>query len=513
MSCFSPTLLIILDGLGISDEKKYNAFFQANTPHLDSWQDKHFYTTLQASGTFVGLQEGYHGNSEVGHFTLGAGRIIQQTSTLLNVQLHPENLVTNNTLTDLLKKFNKASRVHLLGMASDGNIHSNLDHGQAFISALAHHGISQILVHAFLDGRDTPPQSAIKYLDILQADLDTYSCGKIASIHGRYYAMDRNNNTDRTQKSFDVLTKQQTTWTSYQDCIAKNYAAAISDEFIEPTACIEDHTIQPGDAVIFFNFRPDRAIQLTEQLLTLDLAFFVTPIIYHASLPTTPLITAAHADKTLLEIIAAQNKTIFTIAETEKYAHVTYFFNGHRDITIANEQRVLIPSSPAHPADDHTMQAKQITQAVLNSLTTNPKDFYLINYANADMVGHSGNLQATIAAIECLDRQLGKLYEQVVVKQHGTIYITADHGNAEVMFDEISNQNCTSHTSNLVPFYMLTKNNIQKSELHGLADVAPFILKNMKIENTINFNSSLSKPSIFYENSGNQEAGGPNPLI
>lgn len=481
MSCISPTILIILDGLGISCEKKYNAFSQANTPHLDSWQDQHFYTTLQAAGIFVGLEEGYHGNSEVGHFTLGAGKIIPQTSTNLNVQLHPEKLSTNNTLTDLLKNFNPHARVHLMGMASDGNIHSNLDHARTFISTLAHHGISNILVHAFLDGRDTPPRSALQYLDIIQSDLEKLHCGKIASIHGRYYAMDRNNNADRTQKSFDVLTQRQSTWTSYQDCIAQNYTLHISDEFIEPTACIENHTIEPGDAVIFFNFRPDRAIQLTKKLLTLDLAFFVTPIVYHESLATTPLVASVQADKTLLEMLATQNKTIFTIAETEKYAHVTYFFNGHRDITIATEQRVLIPSSTLHPADDPTMQAEQITQTVLDSLTNNPKDFYLINYANADMVGHSGNLDATIAAIECLDTELNKLYQQAVIQQNGTIYITADHGNAETMFDELSNQNCTSHTSNPVPFYMLTKKGKPKLDvkLEGLADIAGLILKNI----------------------------------
>ncbi|MDP3788670.1 MAG: 2,3-bisphosphoglycerate-independent phosphoglycerate mutase [Candidatus Chromulinivorax sp.] len=482
MSCVSPTILIILDGLGVSCEKKYNAFFQAKTPHLDAWQNQHFYTTLQAAGTFVGLQNSYHGNSEVGHFTLGAGRIVQQTSILLNTNLHPEKLNTNNTLTDLLKKFNLHGKVHLLGMASDGNIHSNLDHARAFISTLAHHGISDILVHAFVDGRDTSPRSALKYLDIIQSDLDTYSCGKIASIHGRYYAMDRNNNADRTQKSFDVLTKQQSSWMSYQDCIAHNYNQQISDEYIQPTACIENHTIEPGDAVIFFNFRPDRAIQLTKQLLTLDLTFLVTPIIYHESLQTTPLMPSAQTDQTLLEILAAQNKTIFTIAETEKYAHVTYFFNGHRDITIPTEERVLIPSSTAHPADDPKMQAEQITQAVLNSLKNNPKDFYLINYANADMVGHSGNLDATITAIECLDAELNKLYQQAVIKQGGTIYITADHGNAETMFDEQSSQACTSHTSNPVPFYMLTQKAQQKLDvqLEGLADVASFILKNME---------------------------------
>jgi 2,3-bisphosphoglycerate-independent phosphoglycerate mutase len=481
--CTSPTILIVLDGLGISCEKKYNAFSQAETPHLDSWLDQHFYTTLQASGAFVGLQEGYHGNSEVGHFTLGAGKIIPQTSTLLNINLHPEKLHTNNTLTDLLKKFNLPAKVHLMGMASDGNIHSNLDHCRAFISTLAQHGISNILVHAFLDGRDTPPRSALKYLNVLQADLDRFACGQIASIHGRYYAMDRNNNADRTQKSFDILTQPQTSWITYQDCITQNYELQISDEFIKPTACIENNTIEPGDAVIFFNFRPDRAIQLTKKLLALDLAFFVTPIIYHESLLTTPLLASIQTEQTLLEVLAAHNKTIFTIAETEKYAHVTYFFNGHRDITIATEERVLIPSSTLHPADDPKMRAEQITDAVLNSLTNNPKDFYLINYANADMVGHSGNLDATIAAIECLDTELNKLYQQVVIQQNGTIYITADHGNAETMFDEQSDQTCTSHTGNPVPFYMLTNKGKQKLavKLESLADVAPFILKNMDI--------------------------------
>jgi 2,3-bisphosphoglycerate-independent phosphoglycerate mutase len=482
VSCIFPTALIILDGLGISCEKKYNAFSQANTPHLDNWKNQHFYTTLHASGIFVGLQDGYHGNSEVGHFTLGAGRIIQQTSTYLNAHIRPEKLYSNITLTDLLKKFNKQGRVHLLGMASDGNIHSNLDHARAFIAACAQLQISNLFVHAFLDGRDTPPQSALQYLDIIQSDLDRFSCGKIASIHGRYFAMDRNNNADRTQKSFDVLTKPQSTWMSYQDCIAQNYKNEIYDEFIEPTACIENHTIQPGDAVIFFNFRPDRAIQLTKQLLTLDLEFFLTPIIYHDSLPTTPLFKSVQAEQTLLEILATHNKTIFTIAETEKYAHVTYFFNGHRDITIATEQRILIPSLSIQPVDNPKMQAELITQNILNSLTNNPKDFYLVNYANADMVGHSGNLEAAITAIECLDTELAKLYQEIVINQNGTMYITADHGNAEIMFDEQNNQPCTSHTNNPVPFYILSQKHQPKIELCGLSDIAALILKNMNIE-------------------------------
>ncbi len=486
MSYIKPTILIILDGLGISLQEKYNAFFQAHTPYLNMWQHQYFYTTLQAAGIFVGLQKGYCGNSQVGHFTLGAGKIIEQTSARLNQNLHLDILHENQTLTDLLKKFNPTKRLHLLGMASDGNIHSNIEHARAFIAACAHHKISHLKVHAFLDGRDSPPASALQYLTILQQDLDHYKFGKIASIHGRYYAMDRNKNDDRTQASFTILTEPQASWLHYTDAITQSYTHNITDEFIKPTACIQDHVIQPGDGVIFFNFRPDRAIQLTEKLLTLDLAFCITPVMYHESLKTTPLIEEVIADQTLLEILSNHNKTIYTIAETEKYAHVTYFFNGHRDIVWPREERILIPSSSILPLHDPRMKAQEITQTVLESLEHNPKDFYLINYANADMVGHSGNLDATIQAIEFLDTQLAQLYQKVVIEQGGTIYITADHGNAEMMFDEHTNQSCTSHTKNPVPFYMLTdnQNHFQHARNwhgNGLADVADLILKNMNI--------------------------------
>ena len=479
-----PTLLIILDGLGISHKNTYNAFFQAYTPHLDTWKTQHFYTTLQAAGKFVGLPSGYNGNSEVGHFAIGSGRIVEQTSTLLNHTMQQSILQNSDILANLLKSFNQKCRVHLVGLASDGNIHSNIDHLRALIFTLNSHKITDFLVHAFLDGRDTAPHCAQQFLDTIESDLQKYQCGKIASIHGRFYAMDRNQNLDRTQKSFDILTQQQETFTPYQESIKQNYAAGLSDEFLVPTACIADHTIQPGDGVIFFNFRPDRAIQITEKLLGLDLAFLVTPVNYHPTLQTTTLIKGTRADETLLETLSEHHKTIFTIAETEKYAHVTYFFNGHKDITLQGEQRTLVPSLTHHDITQNpNMQAEQITQHVLASLQTDPKDFYLINYANADMVGHSGNLDATIAAVECLDVELGKLYEEVVIKQHGTIYITADHGNAELMHDDITDQPCTSHTDNPVPFYALTNNKIGTlDKLQGLADIAPFVLENMGID-------------------------------
>ncbi|AXK60638.1 2,3-bisphosphoglycerate-independent phosphoglycerate mutase [Candidatus Chromulinivorax destructor] len=482
MSSAPVNILIILDGLGISEQNYYNAFFKASTPHLDRWKFEHSYTTLQAAGTFVGLPDGYNGNSEVGHFALGSGRIMKQTSTLLNHSMQQSILQNSDIIANLLKKFNTNRTVHLLGLASNGNIHSNIDHLKALIFVLKSHDITNILVHAILDGRDTAPQSAQQFLDAIATDLEKYKCGKIASIHGRFYAMDRNNNMDRTQASFSILTQEQTSKTSYTDKINQSYDQNITDEFIQPTACIENHTIQQGDGVIFFNFRPDRAIQLTQKILELDLSFFVTPVLYHASLATTPLITAAKADNTLLEVISAHNKSIFTIAETEKYAHVTYFFNGHKDIRLQGEVRVLVPSlTDADIKKNPCMQAEKITAHVLESLHTNPSDFYLINYANADMIGHSGNLDATIAAIECLDRELGQLYEEVVTKRNGIMYITADHGNAEVMHDTITAQPCTSHTSNPVPFYMLSSNNKEDLTLTSLADVAPFILENMNI--------------------------------
>lgn len=482
MPYISPNVLIVLDGLGISDANRHNAFNKAHTPHLTRWKTEYSYTTLQAAGTFVGLPDGYNGNSEVGHFTLGSGKIILQISTLLNHMMQESTLNNSAIITKLLKNFKVNSRVHLLGLASDGNIHSNIAHARALISTLNHHKIKNILFHAIVDGRDTPPCSAQQFLDTIESDLQKYKCGKIATIHGRFYAMDRNQNLDRTNKSLKILTQQEKTIIPYGQAIKNNYAQGLSDEFLVPTACIQDHIIQPGDGVIFFNFRPDRAIQLTKKLLEMNLAFLVTPVQYHPTLLTTTLLPSVQTNNTLLEILSAHHKKIFTIAETEKYAHVTYFFNGHKDITLPGEQRVLIPSlTDPDIAKNPKMQAEKITQTIIDSLHNNPCDFYLVNYANADMIGHSGNFNATVAAIECLDHELGKLYKEIVIKQNGTMFITADHGNAEKMFDEKSGQSCTSHTKNPVPFYMLKKNHKQEFKLTGLADVAPFILKMMNI--------------------------------
>ena len=500
-----PTVLIILDGFGISSFKKNNAVSQSQTPNMDRWKLSHSYTILQASGKAVGLPSLYNGNSEVGHFTIGSGRIIPHVSTKLNESMQPHFLKTNFTLTTALKKFKPKKTIHLIGLVSDGNVHGNIKHLQALLATISTYSIPNISIHAFLDGRDTPPQSAQKYIQIIEDDLKKLKVGSIASVHGRYYAMDRNKNNERTEQSFDILTKQQKAFVGHNEYILNNYKKNITDEFIPPAACIENHTIKSGDGVIFFNFRSDRAQQIVEKLLTLDLDFFITPTLFRPDLKTQTLIDPIQATNTFLETLSQEKKTIFTIAETEKAAHITYFFNGLRHINIPTEKRVLIPSKTHKTfASDPTMQALTITEKIMHSLQNNPTDFYLINYANADMVGHSGDLAATIDAVECLDNQLGILYEEIVCKQKGIMYITADHGNAEVMFCDKSNQPCTSHTSNPVPFFMLSPDKKEDLALQGLSDIASFILHkmNIKIPQEMINDCSCTKqdPCIYHHN-------------
>ena len=341
-------------------------------------------------------------------------------------------------------------------------------------------------MNLFLDGRDVQPRSALQFLEKIEKNNNVI----IGSIHGRFYAMDRDNNWQRTAQSYHCLTEPQHTCNySITQLIEKNYNETITDEFMPPVAFEKETNVQDGDGIIFFNFRPDRARQLTAAFVKkefekfkrkkIDLTFFITPTNYKNDLETTVLFEIQHIENTLKQKLSAAGKTIFTIAETEKYAHVTYFFSADHEQAYPNETQILIPSLKHKNYIDHPcMSAPTITETVLESLRTNPCDFYLINYANADMVAHSGNFEATQKAIECLDTQLKKLYEQLVEKMNGTLYITADHGNAETMFDTKNNQPHTAHTTNKVPFMMIKKD-AQKIELHlnQLSDVAQFILQ------------------------------------
>lgn len=493
-----PTALVILDGFGYRKDPSYNAIQHAKTPHFTSWMKEYPHAILQASGTSVGLPKGTIGNSEAGHITIGLGRIIKESNTIITDAINDKSFFSHPTLINSLRKIKPGHTLHLMGLISDAGVHADLKHLYAFLKAAKQQGITNVVVHAFLDGRDTPPQSAVRYLQQLEDMFHELKIGKIGSIHGRFYAMDRDNNWQRTEQSYRILTEPQKEIPSdWKHLLTTYYNQHIFDEFIPPIQLDPDATIKPGDGIIFFNFRPDRARQLTASFVdpafkkfpvkNIPLVFFITPVPYDATLKTNYLYEQplGHCTHSLKDVLLAHHKTIFVIAETEKYAHVTYFFSGGKEETYPNETRVLIPSiKTKNYVQQPEMSAELITQRIVESLNTAPRDFYLINYANADMVGHSGNFGATIKAVEYLDKQIGILYQEIVEKRNGTLYITADHGNAEDMYDEKTNQPRTSHTTNPVPFIMIRqdlKNKPEKLPLSGLSDIAPFILKNMRL--------------------------------
>lgn len=486
-----PTALIILDGFGYRAERQYNAIAQAHKPTIDYFLQTYPHTLLQASGKFVGLPDGFAGNSEVGHITIGAGRIIEQPLTIINQSIESGQFYKNDILVHSLHNFQRT--LHIIGLISDAGVHSHIDHFYACMKAAQQAHVNKIVIHAILDGRDVAPQSAAQYLRAIEAACQQNQC-IIGSIAGRYYAMDRDKHWDRIERYYRSLTEQQSIqFNNWQDAIDHYYAQDITDEFIPPTQLTHKGIIKDGDGVIFLNFRPDRAREITDSFVDpqfnhfartlLNLGFFITLVNFDKHQHIRPMFTIEPVHQTLKEILAQHHKTIFSIAETEKYAHVTYFFSGQIEQAWPHEERVLVPSLPVKKYDTHpNMSARQLTQSIIHSLEFHPYDFYLINYANADMVGHSGDLHATIKAIECLDGELKKLFDVLVTKMNGTMYVTADHGNAEDKWDEEYQQPRTAHTTNPVPFIMIKKGLEHKHidlPLTELADIAPFILTNM----------------------------------
>lgn len=504
-----PVVLVVLDGFGYSNEHSYNAIYTANKPNIDKWLKKYPNTLLNASGQYVGLFPGCIGNSEVGHCTIGCGRVIKQPLVVISEAINDGYFFENKVLLEGLEKVKNATgSLHLMGLLSDGCVHSDIEYLYAFLLEAKKQGIKNVYIHAFLDGRDVGPKTAGKYLADLNNFMKKNNIGVLASIHGRFYAMDRDKNWDRTEKTYKVLVGDaENSFNSifngkninlnWESIINSSYAKNITDEFIFPVNILPkgQGVIKNGDGVIFFNFRPDRAKQITKCLLgqkndvfevrNIGLSCFVTPVEYGKSLETEVMFKHSDVNNTLKSILASNGKTIFSIAETEKYAHVTYFFDGGVNIEHEGEEKVLIKSKIMQSyASCSKMSADKITEAVIDSLNNDPKDFYLINYANADMVGHSGDFVATVKAIEYLDKELKKLYDLVIEKLDGVMYITADHGKAEKMFDVSTDQPCTAHTTNLVPFIFIKRgleNSDLKLDLTELADIAPFILQNMAI--------------------------------
>jgi len=500
-----PVLLVIMDGFGCRDETFYNAVYHARTPNIDTWMDVYPHTRLCAAGECVGLLPGYIGNSEVGHLTIGAGRVIVQPVTIIHRHIEDKTFFENKILRKNLENIkNGLTRLHIMGMLSDAGVHSHIKHLYAFLKAAKEQGVHEVYIHGFLDGRDVSPKSAAKYIEQLSSFIKKEGIGVIASLHGRFYAMDRDKNWGRTRKSYDVLVGKTVdqdcvqTRESWEEILEKSYKNGITDEFLVPVNIQSKGVIKNGDGVIFFNFRADRARQLTQCFVGEDvifgadevkrpkLAYFVTPVSYACDLKTDVMYKQSPVKNTLKKILSNSKKSIFTVAETEKYAHVTYFFDGRKEQKLAGETRVLIPSIKARDYVKYPqMSAAKITKSVIESLHKDPKDFYLINYANCDMVGHSGNFEATVKAVECVDTELKKLYDVVISHMDGIMYVTADHGNAEQMFDEDTGQPNTAHTTNPVPFIFIKKDlkgSQMQLKLDQLADVAPFILENMGLQ-------------------------------
>lgn len=494
-----PVVLVILDGWGHRQSEAYNAIAQAHTPTYDALWERYPHTLIDASGPAVGLPHGQMGNSEVGHMHLGSGRKVPQDFTRINDAIKAHGFAEIPALMGAIQDAAKQDKpLHLMGLLSQGGVHSHLSHAQALVALAAAHGCRKVYVHAFLDGRDCPPKSAESDLSAIQAQLHTLGCGQIATMMGRYYAMDRDNRWDRTQTAYEALVQgAPTTATDPIAALDSAYQAGVTDEFVLPVSLLNAEgapiCIQDNDNVIFFNFRSDRARQLTHALtdaefdafdrrITPQIAQYVTMTEYAKNLNVTVAFPPMTLPNTLGEVLESRGLKQLRIAETEKYAHVTFFFNGGREQPFEGESRILVPSPKVSTYDlQPAMSAPEVAAKMVDAIESNTFDVIISNFANSDMVGHTGDMTAAIQAIEALDAALKLIYD-AVTRVGGALLITADHGNAECMFDEATQQPHTAHTSELVPFiYVGGPPATVTTEVGTLSDVAPTLLQIMNI--------------------------------
>ncbi len=487
-----PVALIIMDGLGLADAGAGNAVSLAKTPNLDRLMKKYPTKTLQASGLAVGLPEGQMGNSEVGHMNLGGGRIVYQSLTRIHKSIEDGDFFTNEAYQAAFKHVNKHhSSLHVMGLLSDGGVHSHIDHFKAMIDAAKKADVDTVYVHAYLDGRDVPPQSALTYIKELQAHMKSINEGTIASVHGRYYAMDRDKNYTRTQLAYDILTEAKGLQAeSAVRGVEASYEAGVVDEFVKPFSVDRAGVIKDDDAIIFMNFRPDRAIQLSKALTnpstteitnpkTFKNLHFVSTMHYHEDVKGSIAYGLQTLDDMFGEVLSKAGKKQLRIAETEKYAHVTFFFDGGEDKEIEGSTRILVPSPKVATYDmKPEMSAYEVTDKVMDELDKNRHDAIVLNYANCDMVGHTGVISAAVKAVEVTDECVGKVVDKII-DMGGVAIITADHGNAEKMLDPEGGIH-TAHTSSLVPI-TITDDAIDIRDEGKLGDIAPTMLAYLEV--------------------------------
>ncbi len=485
-----PLVLMILDGFGHSDSPEFNAIHAANKPVYDRLLASQPHGLISGSGMDVGLPDGQMGNSEVGHMNLGAGRVVYQDFTRVTKAIRDGDFFENPNICAAVDKAVAAGKaVHILGLLSDGGVHSHQDHLVAMAELAAKRGAEHIYLHAFLDGRDTPPKSAQHSIELMQATFTRLGKGRVASLIGRYFAMDRDNRWDRVEQAYHLIVEGKAEHHSDYavDGLIAAYERGETDEFVKATTIGEPVRVEDGDAVVFMNFRADRARELTrcfvepgfdafQRTRVPQLAGFVMLTQYAASIPAPSAFAPEPLTNVLGEYLANNGKTQLRIAETEKYAHVTFFFSGGREEPFAGEERILIPSPQVATYDmQPEMSAPEVTDRIVEAIEQQRYDVIIVNYANGDMVGHTGVFEAAVKAVECLDKCMGRIVE-ALDKVGGEALITADHGNVEQMEDAMTGQAHTAHTCEPVPFIYYGKRKLKVREGGVLADVAPTML-------------------------------------
>jgi len=493
-----PTVLTILDGFGWSDSEYGNAVRLAKTPNLDKYFQEYPHTVLRASGLDVGLPAGQMGNSEVGHLNIGAGRIVYQEITRINQSIENGDFFKNPAFLQAIENTkHHHSALHLCGLLSDGGVHSHNTHLYALLELAKISGLRDVYIHAFLDGRDVPPSSALQYIEELEEQIRKIGIGKIATVSGRYYAMDRDNRWERISLAYHALTLGMGEKAlSAREAIEQSYAKGELDEFVKPTVIYENGApvakVSPNDSLILFNFRPDRAREITRSFVDEEFSHFERPCgffplyyvcmtQYDANMPNVHVAFPPQSlDNTLGEYLSSLGRKQLRIAETEKYAHVTFFLNGGIEPPYPHEDRILIPSPKVATYDlKPEMSAYEVTERVIEEIQKGIYDFIVINYANPDMVGHTGSLQAAISAVEAVDACVGKLVK-TILDVDGQMLLTADHGNSEQMLDAQGNP-VTAHSTNPVPLVLINASEEYTLTEGRLSDIAPTLLQLMDI--------------------------------